>query len=460
VGLIMRISMMRPAQWIHRFVALGRSAGRSARQAQPDSQSLTTPLLGYLTSEYGRASDTFIRTEIEELRARGFRIKTFSIRHPGAEEVVDESIKAEQERTDYVLNQPAWKLGQAALTESLEHPTRFARAIALAWRSCPTGWRQIGRQLIYIVEAAYLARRMRQAGVKHLHNHIPANSASVAMLAAAMVGIEVSLTIHGPTVFYEAKRWALPVKLAQARFTVCISEFCRSQCMLYCDTNASKRLRVIRCGLPDSFFDGPNEPVPERKRFVFVGRLCREKGLVVLLQAAAQLAKRDERFELCVIGDGPERNAIKDAIIAYELHEIVRCVGKQDSAAVRDWIRSSRALVLPSFAEGLPVALMEALALRRPVVSTWIAGIPELVVPGRHGWLVPPGDVHALVDAMHAALTSDVAMLDQMGQAGAKRVRDRHHARTQAAQLEALFQEALINDGKATTQQARSITNA
>jgi glycosyltransferase involved in cell wall biosynthesis len=179
--------------------------------------------------------------------------------------------------------------------------------------------------------------------------------------------------------------------------------------------------------------------VPEEPRLVNVGRLSEQKGQLLLIEAARLLRDRGVDFELVIVGDGPLRGELERRIDRFDLRDRVRITGFLDNDGVRRELTAARALVLPSFAEGLPVVIMESLALGRPVISTHIAGIPELIEPGRVGWLVPAGDVGPLADAMAEALAADPSELEQMGRLGAARVAEQHDARAEAANLAALF---------------------
>jgi colanic acid/amylovoran biosynthesis glycosyltransferase len=173
---------------------------------------------------------------------------------------------------------------------------------------------------------------------------------------------------------------------------------------------------------------------------ICVGRLCEQKGQLLLVEAARILLAKGIDFELVLAGDGEMRPEIDAFIDDHKLRSVVRITGWISSDQVRDEILAARALVLPSFAEGLPVVIMEAMALRRPVISTYIAGIPELVHSGEHGWLVPAGDVEALVEAIQNCLAATGEKIDQMGQAGRHRLQLRHDADAEAKKLHELFQ--------------------
>jgi glycosyltransferase involved in cell wall biosynthesis len=298
--------------------------------------------------------------------------------------------------------------------------------------------------LAYLLEAAYLARRLRARGVEHLHNHIGEGSATVAMLASVLADIPFSLTIHGPGEFDRPALLALGEKIRRASFTAAVSEFTRSQLYRWTDRADWPKIHVVHCGLDGTFLDAGAgaDAVPEARRLVCVGRLDEQKGPLLLIEAAAVLAAEGLAFELVLIGDGPLRRPIERRIEQLGLHDHVRLAGWQGTLEVRAAILQARALVLPSFAEGLPVVIMEALALRRPVISTYVAGIPELVAPGACGWLVPAGSVAALAAAMRAALSAPVEDLRRMGRTGAALVAQRHDGAVEAAKLAALIAES------------------
>jgi len=400
-------------------------------------------VLGYLTNHYGRASDTFIRQEVRQLRKLGHTVFTFSIRRPGREHAVSDDVRDEQTKTDYILEAGPLKLGLAVLVCTMGHPLRMARTVALAWKTCAPGLRAIVWQMFYLVEASYLARRIMSLGVEHVHNHIATNSATVCMLSAALSGVTWSMTVHGPHDFVEPTRWALPEKLKSAVFSVFIAEFGRSQGMWHVAPSIWPKLHVVRCGLDEMFLGVAAIPIPQAPRLVFVGRLSPEKGVVLLIEAAAKLKRDGVRVELVLIGDGPSRPDIEQAVARHALGNVVTLLGWQGSERVREEIRGSRAVVSASFAEGLPIVLMEALALHRPVVSTYVAGIPELVQPGINGFLVPPGSVDDLAEAIRTVVSASIDQLTEMGRRGAARVADRHNAAANAHQLEALMWQAV-----------------
>jgi len=395
--------------------------------------------LAYLTSQYARASDSFVRLEVRLLRQMGHEVHTFSIRRPIASEIVGEEVLRERAATEDILHAGVVRLLGATLRVLVRRPDAFLGALGLAWRTSTPGLKGLIWSAAYVVEAAFLAERLIARQVEHLHNHLAENSATVSMLAHRMGGPPFSITIHGPSEFDRPSEFALGVKVRHATLTAVISQFTRSQVMRWCEPADWSKLEVVRCGLDRDFLDFPFTPLPTSPTLVFVGRLAGVKGALVLVEALARLAAEAVPYELIMIGDGPQRPAIEALIAERGLRERIQLVGWRDAAGVRASILDARLMVLPSFAEGLPVVLMEALALGRPVISTYIAGIPELVLPGINGWLAPPGSVDDLVVALRDALGRSTEELERMGRAGMARVRERHNAAIEIARLESLF---------------------
>lgn len=399
--------------------------------------------IAYITSVYARASDTFIRNEVLALRQRGHTVDTFSIRRAEAEQEVDQEVSQEQASTDYILRQSPLTLLTAALRETLRSPGRMLATARLAWRTRALGLRGTLLQLAYLVEAAYLAGRLRARGVQVLHNHVAENSANVAMLASCLSGVPFSMTVHGPGIFYDPRKWALAEKIHQSAFTVCITHFCKSQCMVFVPPADIAKLHVVRCSVGAPFRAVEPLPIPAAPQLVCIGRLCPEKGMLVLIEAVARYVAGGGRCQLNIVGDGPSRQLMEQMIARHGLQDSVRLLGWQGSTVVRQQIEQSRALILPSFAEGLPIVVMEALALGRPVISSRVNGIPELVVSGRNGWLTTPSAVDELVAVLAEACTATPAALQQMGRHGVDDVRRLHHLDTEIDKLEALLASAV-----------------
>jgi glycosyltransferase involved in cell wall biosynthesis len=392
--------------------------------------------VAYLVNQYPKVSHSFIRREIEGLEAVGFPVERISLR-PSPDELVDEADRREQRITRVVLAGSKAGLLRAALAVALRWPGRWLRTLRTAWRLGQRSDRGRLRHLAYFVEACVCRQWLARSGARHVHAHFGTNAATVAMLCRELGGPPFSFTVHGPEEFDKPEFLALREKIERAAFTVAITDFCRSQLYRWARHEDWSRIVVVHCGLDRLFLQEPPAPIPSARRLVCVGRLCEQKGQIMLVEAAAALHREGCAFELVLVGDGPMRAAIEALIAREGLQDSVRITGWRSSEAVRAELNAARALVLPSFGEGLPVVIMEALALGRPVISTCIAAIPELVRDGETGWLVPASNSRALEAAMRAALEAPLERLERLGSNGRDLVVERHDAAREAERLAA-----------------------
>lgn len=393
--------------------------------------------VAYLINQYPKVSHSFIRREILALAAQGIHICRYSIR-PCPDQLIDPDDLEELKKTQVLL---AVGLGGLVVQLSwvlVSRPLAFIRAFKLATQ---IGWqshRGLWRHYIYLAEASVLFFRLRAANVTHLHAHFGTNPAAVAMLCHALGGPPYSFTVHGPDEFDHPQALHLETKIAHAAFVVAVSSYGKSQLYRWSHPQDWSKIHIIHCGLDHLFLGQPPTSLPETSHFVCIGRLCPAKGQLLLVEAVAQLIAEGVDLRLTLVGDGELRPALETAIATAQLEKIVTITGWVSSSHIRDYLLDAKIKVLPSFAEGLPVVLMEALALGRPVISTYIAGIPELVEPA-HGWLIPAGSVTALKEAMRVSLATHTDQLQYMGQAGAHRVAVSHNIKTETAKLSQLF---------------------
>ncbi len=396
--------------------------------------------IAYLVNQYPKVSHSFIRREILALEAGGTPVARFSVRSCSGE-LVDPADQAELHKTQVLLARGVSGLLTGLIQTALAHPRQFLKALAFTLSVSRRGQRGLAHHLAYLAEACILRREFALQEITHVHAHFGTNSTTVAMLCHALGGPTYSFTVHGPEEFDRPEALLLPEKIRRAAAVVAISAFGKSQLMRWCEAADWRKIQVVHCGVDEEFLTQAATPVPETPQLVCVGRLSEQKGHLLLLEAIAPLAAAGIPFKLVLVGDGELRPQVEAAIAQYGLQSCVEITGWASSAEVRQHIVNSRVLVLPSFAEGLPVVLMEALALARPVVSTYVAGIPELVEPGRSGWLVPPGAVEELTAALREVLQADPKTLSAMGEQGRSRVVQQHNAATEARKLAALFQQ-------------------
>jgi glycosyltransferase involved in cell wall biosynthesis len=290
---------------------------------------------------------------------------------------------------------------------------------------------------MYLGEACRVLSWVRAHRTEHIHAHFGTNSADVAMLVNALGGPSYSFTVHGPEEFFRPV--GLSEKIRRAAFVVAISSFGRSQLSLWSSVTDWPKIQVVHCGLEKRFYsESSDQPAPAR-RLISVGRLVPEKGQLLLVEATARLALKGVRFELVLVGDGPMRRALEELIAKHQLEDRTRITGWISGDDVRREMLAARALVLPSFAEGLPVVIMEAMALKRPVIATYIAGVPELVLHGENGWLIPASSVDELTTAIENCLSRSPEELGKMGERAYLRVIERHSIDQQVAKLAGLF---------------------
>lgn len=395
--------------------------------------------LAYLVNVYPKVSHSFIQTEIAALERLGLTVSRFTIRRT-PESFSSEEDSAEAARTVSLLDGNLPGLASAVLRSFLRRPGASLRVLWKALR----GTRNPVRALAYFAEAAALASFMQRSGIRHVHVHFGTNPVVVARLASRLAPITYSFTAHGPDEFDAPLALDLPGKIADAGFAVGVSSFGRSQLMRWSDPRHWDRIHVVRCAVAPRFLQQGGSAVYDdlsavqaRAQITCVARLSAQKGLPLLVEAAARVAHSHD-FVIDVIGDGEGRPALEDMIRRLGLQDRVCLHGWRSPEDVREALSASRAFILPSFAEGLPVVLMEALALGKPVVTTSIAGIPELV-DAANGWVVPSGSVDALAAAMKALLETGQDRLNEMGRIGQQRVRTMHDPDVNAGHLASLL---------------------
>jgi len=398
--------------------------------------------IAYLTGTYPRATDTFIQREVAGLRSHGMDVHTFAVRCPEDKQIVGPEQASEREKTFYILSEngsPSNLLGLVKVHVSLlaGSPRRYLSAISLALKTRQPDVKGLLYQLFYFAEAGVLADQVKQKEIAHLHNHFGNTSCSVAMLAAALGDFTYSFTLHGPAIFFEPHRWRIDEKMKRASFVSCISNYCRSQAMVFAPYEIWDRLHIIHCGVNPSQFQSVKHS-GAGNRLLFVGRLAAVKGLPVLLESLTEIKKTMPEVVLTVVGDGADRVMLETQAADLGLSNNVEFVGYQSQAAVRDYLQQTDVFVLPSFAEGVPVVLMEAMMSGVPVVATQIAGVSELVEDGVSGFLVPPSDGDALGDRIQTLL-ADGELRQKLGAQGVMKVREQFDINQESKKLAAIM---------------------
>jgi colanic acid/amylovoran biosynthesis glycosyltransferase len=402
-----------------------------------------TRKVAYLVSQYPKVSHSFIRREILALETQGWQIFRLSIRGWDLP-LVDPDDILERTKTTFVLKGGVPSLATAIISQFLSRPRKFFAAAVLAVRMMRWSDRPFIWHLFYLAEACWIVPQLKRRGITHVHAHFGANDAEVAMLVSKLAGITYSMTVHGPDEFDRARSIHLAEKIGRAVFVVAVCSFGRAQIFRIIDHHHWHKIKVVRCGVDTAFADLSDAPGPsETNRLVCIGRLCPQKGQLLLVEAIAQIVRERPDFHLVLVGDGEHRAVIEQLIAENNLANFVTITGWAAARRVRDEILAARAVILPSFAEGLPVVLVEAMALERPVLSTYVAGIPELVIDGKTGWLFPAGSEEEMLDAIRACLDTPKEALKTMGKLGRARALERHSVSHEVEKLGSLFESVL-----------------
>jgi glycosyltransferase involved in cell wall biosynthesis len=393
--------------------------------------------VAYFTNKYPYVRHTFIRREVQEIEKHGVAVERFSIRR--SPDVLDPADIAEQQKTHALREMGLRQLVFGLVRKAFRRPVRFARV--LWWATC-LGLRSnqgVLRHWAYLAQACLLIERMKALNVDHLHVHFGTNCAAVALFCHLLAGTRYSLTIHGSEEWDRPEALSLQDKYEHAEFVVAVSEYARCQVLRWTDSKYWDRVHVVRCGLDAAFLRAKVEPMPEAPRFVVVAALVEGKGHQLLLEALGLLAAEGRAFELLIAGDGPLRAALEEQASALKIADRVKFLGWRSNEQIREAIVQSRAMVLPSFAENLPVVFMESLALARPVIAPQIAGIPELIEEGVNGWLVPAGSIEGFAGALRQALDAPLEKLSEMGEKGRAKVIKLHDVSREAEKMARLF---------------------
>ena len=401
--------------------------------------------IAYVTTGYPWVSHTFIQNEVLGLRALGVEVDTYTIaRSPLSECRTDADREAY--RTTYALRPP--RLGhyvRAHLMGALTRSSAYAGALRRALRMAGSAPQDIVRHLAYFVQAVVLWDRCRRAGVAHIHAHFANVSSDVAMLAS-MLGGEAftwSYTMHGPTEFYDLRHHRLAEKATDAEFVICISDFARSQVMAITSPEDWAKLHVVHCGVDvDRFAPGEQPRASGPVTIACVGRLVPEKGQSLLIEAVGALRDDGLDVRLVLVGDGPQRAGLESLVEASGLRDRVEFRGAVAHTEIERILRDADIFCLPSFAEGVPIVLMEAMAMELPVVACQVMGIPELISDDVTGRLVRPGSRDDLVAAL-SALAANPERRAALGGAARERVAAEFELGTNVSQLRDVYAEYL-----------------
>jgi glycosyltransferase involved in cell wall biosynthesis len=400
--------------------------------------------MAYLVSRYPSTSHTFILREVLGLRALGYEIPVASINPPDRPaELMTQDEQEEAAWTYIVKRTPLKEIVKAHWQTLASRPRGYFRGLRAAFVLGGLDLKKLLYHLFYFVEAVLVGRWLMKRCQRHLHVHFATPAATVGLLVSRIFPVTFSLTVHGPDEFHDVTRYRLAEKVAGAAFVCCIGAYARSQVMSLTRPTEWEKLVVAPLGIdPTRFTPRPFRGHPARFELLCVGRLVPVKGQLLLIAACERLLHAGYDVHVRIIGAGPDLSMLTAEIQARGLSERVELAGAMNQDQIQTFYRAADIFVLPSFAEGIPVVLMEAMAMEIPCVTTWITGIPELIRSGRDGLLVTPGDVEELVEALSRLMDDPVLRL-RLGRAGRQRVLEKYDLRRNTVRLAEIFRRRL-----------------
>jgi glycosyltransferase involved in cell wall biosynthesis len=388
------------------------------------------PRVAYVMTHYPKLAQTFIANEIDALEQRGVQVARFAMNPPEASERAREGADRRIAGTTYLKATPL-RAVSSLLGQTLSHPLAMTRVWNMALASSGGDLRRAVRRLAHLAQAALLADGARRLGITRLHAHFGLAPATIAWLAWAIARAQgrktdFSFTIHGYHDFADPAEARLDLKARDAAGVLCISDFTRSQLCLITEPALWPKFHVARCGidLSDFAFRGARnlDPVPT---VLALGRLSPEKGFAVLIEAVALSKEAGVPVRLRIVGDGPHRGALEAAARARGIADSVSFAGELSPDVVREELQAADIFCVASFSEGLPVSLMEAMAVGVPCIATWIAGIPELAENEVTALTVPPARADSLALAI-ARLVNEPDLRLRLARSARERVEQSH----------------------------------
>ncbi len=399
--------------------------------------------LAYLTSRYPAISHTFILREIFQLRKLGFDIFVASINRPDRESN-DLTVQEQLEvlRTCYIKNSSIRQIFQSHIHTLFTHPLGYIKGLFYALRLGKWDIKKVVYGFFYFIEAVIIGYWMRQHRLTHIHVHFATEVATVGLLVKRIFSTTLSLTVHGPDEFYHVDRYFLPEKIQQADFICCISHFARSQLMALSPHTEWHKLEISPLGVdPSHFLPRPFRENPRPFEILCVGRLVPVKGQHILIKAIILLLQQGRQLRLCFVGDGPDRIFLEQSVQQYNLEKYIIFAGAVNQEHILSYYRKADTFVLASFAEGVPVVLMEAMMMEIPCISTHITGISELITQNK-GILVVPSSVTELAQAI-THLMDDAKFRQELGQQGRLQVLEHYELNKNGQRLADIFRRRI-----------------
>ncbi|MGH8338313.1 MAG: glycosyltransferase family 4 protein, partial [Gammaproteobacteria bacterium] len=322
-------------------------------------------------------------------------------------------------------------------------PAAYLRGLFFALALGGTDILQLVYAIFYFTEALMLGTWMEDRALSHVHVHFVNPASTVGLITSRVFSVGFSFTVHGPDEFFDVRGQRLSEKIESASFVICIGYFARSQLMKLSPSHNWNKFEIAPLGVDlEVFTQVPSHLPVEPFRLLCVGRLVPAKGQHILLAALDRLVKAGRNVNLRFVGDGPDRASLERDVKCRSLGDRVTFEGNVNQDRIRQFYHDADAFVLASFAEGIPVVLMEAMAMEIPCVSTMITGIPELIRDGVDGLLVAPSDDCALAGAIER-LIEDEGLRLRLSTAGRRRIAGKYDLNKNVALLAEIFRARL-----------------
>ncbi len=402
--------------------------------------------VAYITHAFPLLTETFVYREVFGLERWGFRVETFAIWKPDKNRLSQEARHLVD--SSYYVFPISWpRFFKAHLCFLCTRPRRYLSTLFFVLTRKGESFQNRRRVFFHFCDAIYLAMEMKRLGIRHIHAHFAINAATISLVISRLLGITYSFTAHNS---FFIDRVILREKAREAQFIIAISEFSRQFLIkLFPDDNIDDKIHIVHCGLsPDDFAPPDPKPINNVPVLLFVAHLAERKGALVLVETCRILAERGVTFRCIIVGDGPQRIQVEQLVEQYALQEIVELTGVVFQEHLKEYLHQADVFVLPCITasngdmDGIPVVLMEAMAMEIATVSTYISGIPELIEDGVSGLLVPERDAVALANTLQRLLQDDELRL-KLGKNGRQKIVHEFDIDKSTAQLAVLFEKYL-----------------
>ncbi|MFT5085584.1 MAG: colanic acid/amylovoran biosynthesis glycosyltransferase [Lentisphaeria bacterium] len=378
--------------------------------------------IAYFVSEYPARSHTFIRREIKELRKRGADIHVLAIRKQAKNTLICEQDWSDYNETWSILPISILALFKIHLQALLSSPLAYFKSLYAALKHRNPGFNNIIWAIFQFAEAIVVAKEIQARQIKHMHIHFSNAGANIGYCVNVYSGVTWSMTLHGACDFEFPAGPLLGEKLLSCSFANCASYYGKSQAYRTVGAEHWDKLFVSRCGIDvEAMPETPQRQKGETVRIMCVGRISTEKGHLGLIEACAQAFSKNDNLELILVGDGPDRGIIEAKIKEKGIQDKVTLTGSVSEAEVLERVATVDLFALPSLMEGIPLVLMEAMALEVPVIAPRIAGIPELIEDQVNGLLYRPGDWSEMAEKI-TLLANNPTLMETLGRKGKEKV--------------------------------------